>query len=75
MGIASVKSEHGTFVVAQYSPVGNIVDRHSFQINVRPKDSQSVESGEKPDQSSELTASDTGTSGRNRNGHHEYEMV
>ncbi|XP_078282635.1 uncharacterized protein LOC144608559 [Rhinoraja longicauda] len=61
VGIASVKSEHGTFVVAQYSPVGNLVDRHSFQINVRPMDSQSVGSREKAEQDSQRTASDDGT--------------
>ncbi|XP_069791652.1 uncharacterized protein [Narcine bancroftii] len=53
MGIAYASGDKGTFVVAQYSPAGNIIDQHSFQTNVRPKDSLSMDSKEIQDQISQ----------------------
>ncbi|XP_072906385.1 uncharacterized protein [Hemitrygon akajei] len=49
MGIAYAVGPKEIFVVAQYSPAGNIMDQNSFQNNVRPKDSLSVDSRDKND--------------------------
>ncbi|XP_062930245.1 uncharacterized protein LOC134360095 [Mobula hypostoma] len=55
MGIAYAVGTKEIFVVAQYSPAGNIMDQNSFQTNVRPKDSLSVDSKDKNDAISQQT--------------------
>ncbi|XP_041050375.1 repressed by EFG1 protein 1-like [Carcharodon carcharias] len=60
-GIAFAKSDKGIYVVAQYSPAGNIVDQHSFQTNVLPPDSLSLDLKDKQDSGSQQTSSEDST--------------
>ncbi|GCC34066.1 hypothetical protein chiPu_0012539, partial [Chiloscyllium punctatum] len=61
-GIGYARSDKGLYVVAQYSPAGNIVDQHSFQTNVLPPDSLSMDSKDKQDSGSQQTSSEDSAS-------------